>query len=126
MMPAISTSAHCTITRLSNERAASGFVSLNCAMHCIPGERIDFEVDAIARPPRAERGAPQGFRDERDFEPALTRRCDRHADAVDADERLLADVTREIRRQRDAHALALPFGRARKYFGGGVDMTVHE
>src|SRR5579883_1131795 len=111
-MPAMSTSAHCTMTRVSKTRAPEGVVSLNRGMHRVPRERIDFEIDAIARGAPAERRAADRFRNERDFEPVLARGRYRDAHAVDTDEGLLADVTLQLPRERDAHAFALPFAHA--------------
>src|SRR5579885_1938016 len=111
-MPAMSTSAHCTMTRVSKTRAPAGVVSLNRGMHRVPRERVDFEIDAIARGAAAERRAADRLGNERDFKPVLARSRDRDAHAVDTDEGLLANVTLQIARERDAHAFALPFARA--------------
>src|SRR5579884_325304 len=126
MMPAMSTSAHCTITCVLKMRAPAGVVSLNCGMHRIPRKRIDFQIYTVAGLAAAQRRSLQRFGNERDLEPPRTNTGNRYADAVNADERFIADVTRELRRERNAHAFALSFRRTRDHFAGRIDVAVHE
>src|SRR3954447_4634203 len=70
------------------------------------GEHVDFEVDGIAGPLRAQRGDGEGVRDDGDVEGAasIVEGSDGEADAVDGDRSLLDDVAQETRGRGERHA----------------------